>query len=353
MAEKTIVNYEQLQAIVKKFNNEGEEIAKILGKLRERVHHMQSEWIGAGSDSFFDEMEMEILPAVQRLSEALLFSGKTLIDITKIFNNSEEESKNIFKSDFQNVNLGATDFGAGQFGNLGGVLGGSAAGTSGSEPNLGSTDFGAGQFAGAGGTSDTNSPTTEGSGGPNLGQTDFGAGQFGESGSAGTSGAEQGTPASGEQSSGMGSGDTGSASGSESTGSGSGGAGSGGGGSGSEGGGSGGGGASGNLDSMGSGLKNAANAAAGSSSGAGGGGAAIGNDGSAMPDHVYQSTGGGSGSIPSGPQGPAGGTSGTPYVSGKNLGGNSTAAGIAGVVGGAGAAAGGAAKIIKDKNEDE
>ena len=195
MAEKTIVNYEQLQAIVKKFNTEGEEIAKVLGKLREKVHHMQTEWIGAGSDAFFDEMEMEILPAVQRLSEAMLFSGKTLVDITKIFNNSEEESKNIFKGDFQNVNLGATDFGAGQFGNLGGALGGSAAGASGSEPNLGSTDFGAGQFAGAGGPSDPNSPTSGGSGGPNLGQTDFGAGQFGESGSAGPGGAEQGSQA--------------------------------------------------------------------------------------------------------------------------------------------------------------
>ena len=163
MAEKTIVNYEQLQGFVKKINTEGEAIAQVLGKLREKVHHMHNEWIGAGSDAFFDEMEMEILPAVQRLSEALLFTGKTLVDITKIYGHAEDDSKNLFKGDFQNANQGAADFGAGRFGEIGGALGGIGSGGGTGGPDLNTTDFGAGQF------SETGAGGAGGSGEPNLG----------------------------------------------------------------------------------------------------------------------------------------------------------------------------------------
>ena len=139
MAEKTIVNYEQMQAFVKKFESEGEALAQWTGKLRQAVHHLQSEWIGAGSESFFDEMETLVLPAMQRLSEAILFTANTTTGINKIYHQAEDEGSRLFGDNLGDVQLGATDFGTGQFGDLGNS--GAASGV-----DLGSTDFGAGQF---------------------------------------------------------------------------------------------------------------------------------------------------------------------------------------------------------------
>ena len=135
MTETTIVNYEQILVIIKKFQTEGESIAQLLTKLRRAVHQLKGEWIGEGSDAFYDEMEMMVLPSLHRLSEALLFSAGAAQDITKLYHNAEEESSRLFKGDLE-----STDFGAGEFAGIGaGGLGGAGGG-----PALGDTDFGAG-----------------------------------------------------------------------------------------------------------------------------------------------------------------------------------------------------------------
>ncbi|OJX45869.1 MAG: hypothetical protein BGO78_11235 [Chloroflexi bacterium 44-23] len=332
MAEKTIVNYELLEAISKKFNNESEMIAQLTAKLRQKVFHMQKEWIGLGSDSFFDEMEMEILPSMKRLSDALLFTNKTVVDVAKIYHDGEEQSRNLFKGNFEQVNLGSTDFGASQFNNLGAAGGGAGAG-----PDLSQTDFGASQFEGA--AAGGSGAGTADSGQVDLGTTDYGAGQFdqgagGESSHAADSSSNQ-EGSSAADSSGSSGGSSGGASG-------------GGSGGGSSGGSAG---ASGDLNEMGSGIKQegSSTSAGGSGSGSAGGG------GQQMADHIYQSAAGDTSTPSSGSSGAgsgAGGGAGSgSSTSTDNQGG--TAAGVAGVVAGAGAAAGGAARVIKGKKDEE
>lgn len=68
MADKTIIDYEHLQAIVQKMDAEGEVIAEILIRLRQDVHDMEREWIGAGANAFFDDMEMMVFPSMKRLT---------------------------------------------------------------------------------------------------------------------------------------------------------------------------------------------------------------------------------------------------------------------------------------------
>ncbi len=118
MAENTIINYEQLQAIAKKMEAEAEAIAGILATLRQLVHDLEKEWIGTGSDAFFDEMETIVLPSMQRLCEALHFSAETSRAILKIYHGAEEDASAPFKGDLDSVNLRSTDFGEGQFGNV-------------------------------------------------------------------------------------------------------------------------------------------------------------------------------------------------------------------------------------------
>lgn len=277
MAETTIVNYEQILVLIKKFQTEGESIAQLVAKLRQAVHHLKGEWIGDAADTFFDEMEMIVLPSLHRLSEALLFTATTTQDITKIYHSAEDEGSRIFKGD-----LSSTDFGAGAFAGIGGS--GAAGGIGG--PGLGETDFGAGEFGsvGAGGGG---SP----GGGSSLGETDFGAGEFG-----GIDGAPGSAPAGAGEGAAVGVGEAaGAGSPFDQT------AGGGGGGGGpSEGAGGGGSG----LDSMGSGIQGDGSS---SGSGTGGGGSSAGGGGVGGPagDHVYQSATG-AGGVPTPSNTPAG-----------------------------------------------
>ena len=120
MADKTIVNYDELLNIQKKFGNEGEVISQLTAKLRQSVHNMQTEWIGAGSDAFFDEMEQKLIPSMQNLQEALLFSSKTVASISKIYRTAEEQCANHMKR--IGGEGGEGDFGSGQFGDIGYTL---------------------------------------------------------------------------------------------------------------------------------------------------------------------------------------------------------------------------------------
>ena len=53
MAEKTILNYDELRTIARKFHKESDDIAKILTDMRRKVHELEKDWIGLGSDPIF------------------------------------------------------------------------------------------------------------------------------------------------------------------------------------------------------------------------------------------------------------------------------------------------------------
>jgi WXG100 family type VII secretion target len=343
MADKTIVDYEQLRSISKKFSNEGEALAQLTAQVRQSVHNLKSEWIGAGSDAFFEEMETEILPALKRLHEAMTFSAETVNIINKLYRSAEEEGSNVIKNyDGSSQGVGSFDYGASEFSNLGGI--GGIGGT------VGDADFGASEFenlAGGGAPGETgggigeadygasdfdNLSGTSSGGGSGLNESDFGASEFenlSESGGGGEG--SQATPQESQQQQEVKM-DAG-----ESSAGGSGGGGTGGGSSS---------GLQGDLSEMGNGLTDSESR--GSSAGGGDSGGVGG--GTPMPDHVYQS--GGS----TGDSGGSPGTSAAPPPSSaptetSQEGEGISAAGTAGVVGGVGAAAGAAKKVVKDKDQ--
>ncbi len=321
MADKTIVDYEQLREFAKKFANEGEILAQLTSQIRQSVHNLKGEWIGAGSDAFFDEMETELLPALKRLHEAMTFSGATVNNISKIYRTAEEEGSNFVKNyDGSARGLGSFDFGASEFGNPGGI-GGVAGGV-----GLGEADFGASDFDNLSGVG------TPGGTEPGIGDADYGASDFDNlSDSQGEAGGSQPSPQDNQEPQEV------KMDASESSAGGAGGGGTGGGGSS---------GLQGDLSDMGTGLTGEDS---GSSTGGGGGSNAGDAGGTPMADHVYQS--GGSAGGGGGTQGPSGApppSSSPPETPQEGEGIN--AAGTAGVVGGVGAAAGAAKKVVKDKD---
>jgi len=310
------LNYDQLVSIAKKFKDEGEDIAQLHSTTRQRVRDLHKEWIGDAADKFFDEMEGELLPAVQRLAQALFLSQDMTNEIMKIIQDADEETVGYFKNQ-----LSGDDFGAGLFGSaLQGLQGGSP----------GADDFGAGKFGEALG----NPPPDGGSSAPD----DFGAGKFGEAVGGDTSNVSDNSGNSSESSSSQdgGGGDSSEkkqkeketpVTETEPT--------SGGGGGGSSSSSSQG--LQGDLKNMGVGLSNQAPQTASS-----------GGDSVKMPDHVY------SGSDSPKPEGGAPkpdsskpGVETSTGDSGQSSSGGGAAAGVAGA-----AAAGGAAKVLKKKKKD-
>ncbi len=310
MAKNTFqLNYDEMTAIAKKFKDEGEDIARLHATTRQKVRDLFKDWVGEGADKFFDEMETKLLPAVQRLSQALFHSQDATNEIMKIIQSADEETVGFFRNQLSGDDFGASRFGAA----LQGLQGGSP----------GADDFGAGKFGEALG-----SPLGGGSTSPD----DFGAGKFGEALDGDSSNTSQDSGGSDEnKSSGGGNSSEKNQKDKETpvaeTESGSGGGG--GGGSSSQG-------LKGDLKNLGVGLGGMTPQNASS------GGSASVN----MPDHVYSS-----GSDPSKPDDlpkPSGNESKPSVDTGSGDNSQSSSAGIASAAGGVAAAAG-AAKVIKKK----
>lgn len=129
------LKYDELNAIVKMFNGEGEDFAQLVTTTRQRLQDLRKDWIGEAADKFFAEMEQDLLPALARVSRAHFFSQDVLMKVTKIIRETDEENANFFKNIFQS----GDDFGASGFESaLDGLEIGSGGGLGG--------DFGASEF---------------------------------------------------------------------------------------------------------------------------------------------------------------------------------------------------------------
>ncbi len=55
-----------------------------------------NQWVGEGSDKWFNEMETQVLPAIQRLAGALGHAGDVANKIAALIRRHDEETKNFF-----------------------------------------------------------------------------------------------------------------------------------------------------------------------------------------------------------------------------------------------------------------
>lgn len=97
-AEEVKADYDQLDQVASRFANQSQEIQQMLQQVRNQMHKLKDDWIGRGSDAFFREMEGELLPAVNRLQQALEEAGRVTKEITQVMQQAEEEASNPFRS---------------------------------------------------------------------------------------------------------------------------------------------------------------------------------------------------------------------------------------------------------------
>jgi WXG100 family type VII secretion target len=98
MADEVKADYEQLEQVANKFSSQSEEIQQVLQQVRNNMEKLEPDWIGRGSDAFFREMQSEVLPAVQRLQQALEEANRVTKEVVQTMQQAEEEASAPFRS---------------------------------------------------------------------------------------------------------------------------------------------------------------------------------------------------------------------------------------------------------------
>lgn len=99
MAEVIRVDYEALAKIADRFGQQSEAVADMLTVVRGAMKPLESGgWVGRGSDAFFAEMNGEILPAVQRLADALGQANVVSRQIGELMQGAEDEACTPFRA---------------------------------------------------------------------------------------------------------------------------------------------------------------------------------------------------------------------------------------------------------------
>lgn len=94
MADIIQINYEAVQKIAGRFEDNAERMRALSEALRGGVDNLRGGgWIGRGADAFYREMDQLVLPTLVNLQQALTTTSSTLDTITQQFRQSEEEAE--------------------------------------------------------------------------------------------------------------------------------------------------------------------------------------------------------------------------------------------------------------------
>lgn len=92
-------DYNRLEQLANQFASQSQAIQQMLQNVRGSMDPLQSGgWIGRGSDAFFTEMQSEVLPATQRLQEALDEANRVTKQIIQTVKQAEEEASSPFRA---------------------------------------------------------------------------------------------------------------------------------------------------------------------------------------------------------------------------------------------------------------
>ncbi len=98
MADKTALDYQQLQGIVGKLTSEADELSALLTQTGSQVEGLHGQgWVGRGSDQFFSEIEDKVLPSMNKLVGALRTSADTVNKIVGVYQGAEQTALSPFK----------------------------------------------------------------------------------------------------------------------------------------------------------------------------------------------------------------------------------------------------------------
>lgn len=99
MANKVQAKYDELDQMSGRLSEAANRVNEMAGKLRSQMDVLQGGgWIGRGSDAFYNEMGDTMLPAVQKLEDALESASKTLRQAADRLKSAEQEASARFRA---------------------------------------------------------------------------------------------------------------------------------------------------------------------------------------------------------------------------------------------------------------
>ncbi|NNJ09793.1 WXG100 family type VII secretion target [Chloroflexales bacterium ZM16-3] len=99
MAEEIRADYDQLEQIASRFANQSHAARHTLQQVQRSMGPLEDGgWLGRGADSFFAEMNSEVLPAAHRLHEVLEEASRTVREIVQKMKHAEEEASSRFRN---------------------------------------------------------------------------------------------------------------------------------------------------------------------------------------------------------------------------------------------------------------
>lgn len=97
MADQVQADYEQLGQVASTFANQSQAIQELLQRVRGGMEQLEDRgWIGLGSDAFFAEMQGVVVPAVQRLNQALDDGARMTNQIAQTLEQAEHDAESLF-----------------------------------------------------------------------------------------------------------------------------------------------------------------------------------------------------------------------------------------------------------------
>lgn len=98
MADEIRAEYDQLKQVATRFSNQEAMTREMINIVNRGMQPLESgSWIGRGSDAFFNEMNGEVMPAAQRLMQALAEASSVVQQIAQTVQAAEEDAAALFK----------------------------------------------------------------------------------------------------------------------------------------------------------------------------------------------------------------------------------------------------------------
>ncbi len=99
MAEEIRADYDQLDEVANRFAKQSDAAQQLKQLLKGKMDPLEGgDWIGQGSDAFFEEMNGKIMPAMDRLIDVLQDASAVAKEIIQKMKQAEEEAQSPFAS---------------------------------------------------------------------------------------------------------------------------------------------------------------------------------------------------------------------------------------------------------------
>jgi WXG100 family type VII secretion target len=91
-------DYDQLKTIQSMFSANAEALQDMNGNIKSCMETLKGgDWIGEGAQKFYQEMDGQVVPSLQRLQRAMTEAARLTQQISQLMKQAEDESSSCFK----------------------------------------------------------------------------------------------------------------------------------------------------------------------------------------------------------------------------------------------------------------